>query len=68
MVTKTRKKTKKFVNKKSYGKVVSLRVPSGLLKTIKSNAELRSLTVGALLRRTIMNAFTMPGGVAIWWD
>jgi len=54
MATKPKKKTRKFVNKKSYGKSLSFRAPPELLARLRSAARFQNLPMGTLLRHMAM--------------
>lgn len=64
MATKPKKKTRKFVNKKSYGKSLSFRAPPALLATLKAATKREGLAMGTLLRLIaqdyIERAYTTP--------
>lgn len=50
MATKPKKKTKKFVNKKSYGKSLSFRAPPELLARLKEFSKKANMSMGTMLR------------------
>lgn len=53
MATKPKKITKKFVNKKSYGKSLSFRAPPALLAKLKAATKRQCIPMGTLLRELV---------------
>lgn len=57
MATKPNKKTRKFVNKKSYGKSLSFRAPPDLLARLRAAARRQCIPMGTLLRELAESFF-----------